>query len=285
MKEFTMVITMKKKVMLLLLSFMTITHVVSGEEKLKIEKGEFITIAHRGASAYAPEHTMQSYKLAKEMNADYLEIDVQMTKDGVPIAYHDHKLDDKTDWKGEIEQYRLDEIKQIDIGKWFGEDFQGAKILTLEEIFKRFGTDTNYYIELKKTNKGVEKTVYDLLLKYDLNLSNGQVIIQSFSQDSLLRMKSLNVRIPLIKLLEDENALNLTEQKLKEITSYAAGVGVNYKAVTKDFVDLAHNNNLLVHAYTVNQLKVMNEMLELGVDGMFTNKPDVLLELSLSFTY
>ncbi|WP_226036191.1 glycerophosphodiester phosphodiesterase family protein [Aquibacillus saliphilus] len=266
---------------LLLLSFLIVTNLVSGEE-IKIKKGEFITIAHRGASAYAPEHTMQSYNLAKEMNADYLEIDVQMTKDGIPVAYHDDKLNKKTGWTGEIEKYTLEEIKQIDIGKWFGTDFEGAEILTLAEIFDRFGTNTNYYIETKKPKQGTEEAIFDLLVKYQLNLFNGQVIIQSFSESSLLTMKKLNDNIPLIKLLNSESATNLTDHKLKEIESYADGIGVDYRVVDKDFVEKAHGNNLLVHAYTVNEINSMKRMLTFNVDGIFTNKPDVLLKLSSS---
>src|SRR5438128_113484 len=79
---------------------------------------EPIIIAHRGASAYTPEHTILAYEAAKQAGADYIEIDLQMTKDGVLVAMHDEKVDRTTDGTGFVKEYTLEELKQLNAGKW-----------------------------------------------------------------------------------------------------------------------------------------------------------------------
>ena len=120
--------------------------------------GPVLNIGHRGASAYAPEHTFAAYDLALEQGADYIEIDLQMTADGVLVAMHDKTLNRTADApEGVPEQYcrglvskkTLEQIKMCDAGSWFGTEYAGEQIPTLEEIFERYGTSVNYYIETK----------------------------------------------------------------------------------------------------------------------------------------
>jgi len=80
-------------------------------------------VSHRGASGYAPEHTITSYQMGEKMHGDYIEIDLQMTKDGQLIAMHDEKVDRTTDGTGSVKEYTLNEIKELDAGSWFNEKY------------------------------------------------------------------------------------------------------------------------------------------------------------------
>ena len=108
---------------------------------------DIVNVSHRGASAYAPEHTIAAYDKGEKMHGDYIEVDLQMTKDGHLIAMHDVTLDRTTDGTGSVKDYTLNEIKQLDAGSWFNEkypyaskaEYEGLKVPTLEEVFKKFG--------------------------------------------------------------------------------------------------------------------------------------------------
>ncbi len=178
-----------------------------------------VSIAHRGASGYAPEHTFYAYdKAHKEFNADYIELDLQMTKDGNLIAMHDEDVERTTGNKGRVEDYTTKELKQMDVGSWFNKkypkyakkEYKGAKIPTLEEILDRYGDNANYYIETKSPDvyPGMEEKLLHSLEKHNLlsnqKLNKGQVVIQSFSQESLLKVANMNNQIPLVQLV-DEN--------------------------------------------------------------------------------
>src|SRR5919112_4683734 len=154
-----------------------------------------LNIGHRGASGYAREHTIPSYDLALEQGADYAEIDLQMTKDGVLVAMHDDTLDRTADapegvpkrfCSGPVIKRTLEQIKQCDVGSWFSPDYAGQQIPTLEEIFQRYGTSVNYYIETKNPEAapGMEEELLRLMEEYGLMepaAENWQVLIQSFS--------------------------------------------------------------------------------------------------------
>ena len=122
-----------------------------------------LNIGHRGASGYAPEHTILAYDLALEQGADYIEIDLQMTKDAVLVAMHDDTLDrtavappgvPERFCSGPVIKRTLEQIRMCDVGSWFNEanpqyanpEYVGLQIPTLEEIFQRYGTSVNYYI-------------------------------------------------------------------------------------------------------------------------------------------
>lgn len=119
------------------------------QEAASLKEESLLIIAHRGASGYAPESTLASFRLANKMNADYLEFDVQMTKDGELVVFHDAKVDRTTNAKGELKQYTLKQLKELDAGSWFNEKYQGEKVLTVREVFEAFGNRTNYFIEIK----------------------------------------------------------------------------------------------------------------------------------------
>jgi glycerophosphoryl diester phosphodiesterase len=108
-----------------------------------------LILAHRGASRIAPENTLVAFCLALEQGADGLELDVQLSRDGVPVVFHDSELSRTTDGRGRISEKTLAELRTLDAGKWFDPRFAGERIPTLEEVFEAFGDRALYNIELK----------------------------------------------------------------------------------------------------------------------------------------
>lgn len=253
-----------------------------------------VSIAHRGASGYAPEHTFYAYdKAHKEFNADYIELDLQMTKDGNLIAMHDEDVERTTGNKGRVEDYTTKELKQMDVGSWFNKkypkyakkEYKGAKIPTLGEILDRYGDNANYYIETKSPDvyPGMEEKLLHSLEKHNLlsdqKLNKGQVVIQSFSQESLLKVANMNNQIPLVQLVDENKLSTFNSEDLKFISSYAIGVGPDYSDLDEQMVQKLHNYNLKVHPYTVNTEKDMQQMFNIGVDGVFSNYIDNYIKL------
>lgn len=280
------------------------------EQQLK-DLASFQVIAHRGASGHAPESSMAALELAHEWGVDYLELDIQMTSDGELVAFHDDSLERTSNGEGHINDYTLAELKDLDAGSWFNDAypdqaddaFIGAEILTLEEVFNRFGQDARYYLETKspQLNPGIEAALVKRLEAFNM-IDTGRVLIQSFAQESLLTIHELNDKIPLIQLVwyypneEDNSRLvewtdvtpgpqEITDEDLQAVAEYAVGIGSNFIYEGEEIIDAAfilkaQENGLPVHIYTINETEQMQRLLGWGVDGLFTNYPDRLIELT-----
>ena len=257
-----------------------------------------LNIGHRGASGYAPEHTFASYDLALQMGADYIEQDLQMTKDGVLVVMHDETLDrtaeappgvPKRFCSGLVIKRTLEQIKMCDVGSWFNEaypqyaspEYVGLKIPTLEEVFQRYGTSVNYYIETKNPEAapGMEEELLRLMEQYGLMepaAQNWQVLIQSFSAASLQKIHALEPSLPLIQLYSGTETSQTIQAQLDLVRTYAVGIGPSKTDVDAALVEAAHARCLDIHPYTVNETAEMQILIDLGVDGMFTNFPDRL---------
>jgi glycerophosphoryl diester phosphodiesterase len=243
-----------------------------------------IVIAHRGASAYAPEHTFPSWDLALELGADYIEQDLQMTRDGVLVVMHDPTLDRTTSGTGAVIAHTIQQIKQLDAGSWFGPKFAGTEVPTLREVFERYGRQANYYIETKNPEQapGMEEKLIALIDEFGFRnpaVRKWQILIQSFSRDSLLKMKQMDEELPLIQLIEKEYDSAQIRDRLRDIHTYAIGIGPSCVSVDAALVDAAHAQGLVVHPYTVNEELEMKRLIALGVDGAFTDYPDRLAKL------
>lgn len=271
----------------------------------------FQVIAHRGASGQAPESTLEAFTLAHEQGADYLEMDAQLTADGKLVVFHDDTIERTSDGTGHINDYTLAELKALDVGTWFNQThpekaddaFAGASLLTLDEVFAEFGHDARYYIEVKSPalNPGLEDALLAKLKEHDM-IQSGRVLVQSFNQPSLLKLHEQSPELPLVQLLwyypDEQNATRLKEwtdvtpgsgnvddADFQAIADYAVGIGTNFiyegePVISADFVHQAQDNGLRVHVYTVNDKAEMQKLLDWGVDGLFTNYPDQLLELT-----
>lgn len=250
--------------------------------------GKKILVAHRGASAYAPEHTLAAYRLALEQGADYVEQDLQITKDGVLVCLHDLTLERTTNveeifpdrFRNDVSEdqmpgssaakhwyvadFTLAEIKQLDAGAWFGEKFKGAQIPTWQEAIELVRGKAGLYPETKgpevygKRGFDMEKLTLEVLKKNKLAHPKAEaktpVIIQSFSPASLQKMRfELKTELPLVLLINaDPQKRWLSAEGMKQIKKFANGIGpakVLLDAEPK-LVEWAHQAGLTVTPYT-----------------------------------
>ncbi|MDP7989266.1 glycerophosphodiester phosphodiesterase [Bacillus sp. MHSD_36] len=250
------------------------------------QSNQIKNIAHRGASAYAPEHTIAAYKLGQQLKGDYIEIDLQMTKDGHLVAMHDETVNRTTNGTGLVREHTLEELKQLNAGSFFNEkhptlskiEYENVTVPTLEEVIETFGHNVNYYIETKSPDEyaGMEEKLLEIIKQYEIN---DKVIIQSFSEESLQKIHSLDVTLPLVQLLPYKKAVQLTELEIKKYKTYCIGLGMNYKYIDSAYVKRIKKHGLEVHPFTVDNEKDMKKLILWGVDGMFTNYPDRLHSL------
>ena len=252
-----------------------------------------VNIGHRGASAYAPEHTIASYDLALEMGADYIEQDLQLTSDGVLVVLHDDTLDRTArgpaeNCTGPVATKTLAQIRTCDVGSWFNEtrpalarpEYVGLTIPTLEEVFQRYRKRVNYYIETKSPDDAeqMEERLLELLDRYGLRklaARSWQVLIQSFSAASLEKIHALDPSLPLIQLVSFLPSGAALEDSLDAMAEYAVGVGALPIAMAT-VVPAAHARCLDVHPWTVDAPATLTTLIGQGVDGVFTNAPDQL---------
>jgi glycerophosphoryl diester phosphodiesterase len=253
-----------------------------------------LNIGHRGASGYAPEHTIASYDLALELGADYIEQDLQLTSDGVLLCMHDTTLDRTArgapeNCTGLVSSKTLAQVKTCDVGSWFNDanpalaraEYVGLRVPTLEEVFKRYRRRANYYIETKAPEAAdhMEERLLALMARYELikpAARRWQVLIQSFSPSSLKKIHALDPSLPLIAHVLGFGPSPALENGLDDIAPYAVGVGPSDGFVTAALVAAADARCLGVHPYTVNDPAQMATLVDMGVSGMFTNVPDVL---------
>ncbi|MFS0635282.1 glycerophosphodiester phosphodiesterase [Mesobacillus foraminis] len=261
---------------------------VNGGTALASEKHkDIINVSHRGASGHAPEHTILAYEMGEKMHGDYIEVDLQMTKDGKLIAMHDEKLDRTTNGTGLVKEFTLEEIKKLDAGSWFNEqypqyakpEYAGLQVPTLEEVFQKFGKNRSYYIETKSPEvyPGMEKELLRLVDKYSINKE--KLLVQSFSSLSLKTMHQLDPSVKLVQLLSYKGDAVISDGEIKEISKYAIGIGPNHTYLNEAYVHKVVNSGLELHPYTVNTKDRMKTLIDWGVTGMFTNFPNLLHEV------
>ncbi len=281
---------MRKTIVLFALLLLCGCSQITTEPSL-LPSDEVLVIAHRGASAYAPAHTIAAYQLAIDMGANYIELDLHRTKDGKLVALHDEALPLAHEQQA-VSDITMNELKLYSPGMEFNKanpdyaspTYNDLHIVTLDEILTHFGDTTNYYIELKSPSNypAIEKELLTQLSSYGLlTHTEGlpKVIIQSFNADSLKTIFSLDPAIPLVQLYKFEEDAYLSKKQLQQIRQYASGIGVNSEAVTKNFIETMHNASLHVHPYTVNDPQTIYNMLMLGADGIFTDKPDLASQI------
>lgn len=234
-----------------------------------------LVIAHRGASAYAPENTMSAIKKAVQMEADGIEIDVQLSKDGHVVVIHDTTVNRTSNGNGKVSSMTLEQLKALDFGSWFSKEFKNEPICTLEEVFD-YLKDWNGLInvEIKKEwlqFNSIEKKVVELIDKFDMR---NRIIVSSFSTLSLLTIKRLDKNIPTGILYSSPAKEFIILAKLFKIDA----IHPWYKDVTKDMKEAAVKGNIKIHTYTVDDVAEMKKLAKLGVNGIITNVPDIALK-------
>ncbi len=233
------------------------------------DKQELMVVAHRGASGYAPENSLSAMSKAIEMNAGMSELDVQETADGKIILLHDKNLKRTAGIEKNIWELNYDDLKAVDIGEWFSEEYKGEPIPTLDEVIDLVRGKMKLNIELK-ANKH-EKMLAERALKIveDNNFLD-QVVFTSFKFDEIRKIHALNkeARVGYIfKKLPDD--VDVFSEDIDILST-------NYLIVDADFIKKARDAGKEVAVWTVNKPEDMKRMIELGVDAIITNYPDVL---------
>ncbi len=247
----------------------------------KNKNTDFIIIAHRGASAYGPENTMAAFEGAVELKADMIELDVSLSKDGVPVVIHDAELKRTTDGEGLASDYTLKELKKLDAGAWFGSSFGGQRIPALEQVLEFSAGKIALNIEIKteavsdKMEGGMEEKCLRLVRNYGML---EHVLFSSFNYRAVSRIKEMDPAVPAALVYERwQSGLKLPSRLIAEY--HADAFNCSYRQLTdKRLFDLT-SNDIPVFVYTVDQPARMEELIKKGVNGIFTNKPDVLRDV------
>lgn len=219
-------------------------------------------LGHRGAPALEPENTLRSFKKAIELGVDQIELDVHFSKDGELMVIHDEKLNRTTNGNGFVKDFTLAELKKLDAGK-------GEETPTLQEVIELVrDKDVFLQVELKELN--MEKHILDLIQK---NNFEEKVMIISFLHRELRKIKELNSRIKTGILIGRRFIDPL--KRLREVKADAASM--RHTLVSKRLVEKLHRNNIELTVWVVNELKDVRRMVDLGVDIIGTDKPDLVI--------
>ena len=231
--------------------------------------------AHRGSSGFAPENTMPAFEVAKDLDIDGIELDVQMTKDGELVVIHDEQIDRTSDGKGWVKDYTLEELRAFNFGK--AKPIYGfVPIPTLREVYELF-KDTDYMINVELKTSVI---AYDLEEKvHALTVEMGmeeRVIYSSFNHASILKIQ---------KYAGCERTAFLFSDGWLGIPEYAQKYGVNavhpplYHQNLPRFVEECHEKGMKVHLWTVNEEEHALALADMGVDAIITNHPGKMKKL------
>ena len=230
--------------------------------------------AHRGASKAAPENTIPAFEAAIESGADYIELDVQLTKDGELVVFHDDNIKRTTNGNGILTNMTYDELQKYSAGSWFKDDgsFDDVKIPKLSEVLELVGHDILLNIEIKSHGnvKATAEKVVELVEEYDIGSS---CYITSFSYQALKKVKELQPKIKTALIA------NIAPSTVYSQMKYIDAVSMNYLFVNSSVVNYAHHSGKKVFVWTVDRSGEMKKMMALGVDNIITNRPEKCLEV------
>lgn len=237
---------------------------------------EFLVIAHRGASGYAPENTIASFNKALELKANYIELDVQMTKDRELVVIHDTNIARTTNGSGEVREFTYEELKKYDAGQWFHKKYSGQKIPTLQDVLSNYYGKVGLLIEIKNPNlypEIAERLATELKKHGIVGLKNDKVIVQSFDIDLLKQFKKILPNIPL-GLLVKFRMQGISNVQLKAWSDFVHFINPNKALITKKLVKRIHAHDLRVIPYTVRDKKSIKGLMDARIDGIVTDYPD-----------
>lgn len=239
------------------------------------EPGEIgAIIGHRGDSQAAPENTMPAFASTAEAGAEYFEIDLRLSADGVPVVIHDKSVDRTTDGEGLVAELTIDELRSLDAGSWFAPSFAGTAIPTLDEVLAYAAAgDTGVVIEYKGAWSASEVAgTVDMIRDAGLE---GEVITQSFSKKTVANISQVAPGLPVGWLTKTlDSSIVATAQKI-------GADAVNPNLASARGVDVAHRAGLGVFVWTHDDDPDWAALTAMGVDGIITNRPAVLVEWML----
>lgn len=244
-------------------------------------------IAHRGSSKDAPENTLAAFELAIEQGADMIELDVQLTKDGQIVAFHDKTLKRTTNGEGKLSNYTLAELKQLDAGSWFDDyRFMGEPIPTLREVLALCAGKIMLNIEIKKyaidrQQDQMERQLLALLQEYEMVR---HTMISSFNTLTLIRLKEMEPRLSTALLYGNTVRTNLRpkipiygyQAYQLVLKARADSLNIRKNLVTRGFLKRSRETGVRIHPFTVDTPKLMKKLILRQVNGIITNDPPKL---------
>ena len=234
-----------------------------------------LNFAHRGASHAAPENTLSAFRLAREMGADGIELDVQLSLDGTPVVMHDAAVDRTTQGSGTAADLTLAELKELDAGSWFSAEFEGERIPTLAEVFEALSRDLLVNVELKAMDPeptGLEEAVVSVITRHGMD---DLVLISSFNPLALRRIRQAHPHLPLALLYGPSLPEAERERWVQDLQPLAA-LHPEHRLVDAAHVAWARGHDCRVNAWTVDAPGEMRRLLALGIGGLITNRPERL---------
>jgi len=238
-------------------------------------------IGHRGACGYAPENTIESVKTAAEMGVEWVELDVKLTKDDIPVIFHDDTLERTTNGSGAVAQTTYEDLRQLEAGSWFADGFAGIKIPTLDEMCEVL-IDLNLGLNLElKPCPGREKETAEVALDHLSRIwdEHDRLLISSFQHVSLETAMDIASDWHRGLLLEAE-----WPENWKDLADYldVKTVNVNGNACEREQIEALIDMDFPVLAYTINDPQRARLLQSWGVDAVFTDVPDVIQETILT---
>jgi glycerophosphoryl diester phosphodiesterase len=233
-----------------------------------------IIFAHRGASTYAPENTIAAFELALTQNADAIELDVKLSSDGHAIVIHDPTVDRTTGSHGRVKDLPLRELQSLDAGRFFSEKFHGEKIPTLEEVFETVGWRTFINVELTNYTTPSDQLVETVCMLVKKCGLQDHVMFSSFFASNLSKARAYLPDVP-SGLLAYKGVVGAWARSFGFNFGRYQALHPHVTDVTSQQVQRVHRLNRRIHVWTVNAAEDMRHLFHWGVDGIFTDDPQL----------
>ena len=240
-----------------------------------------LVLAHRGANKRAPQNTVPAFKKAVEFNADGIETDVHLSKDGKIVICHNYDIDATSNGKGLISDYTCDELKKFDFGSYFSEDFKGVTLPTISEMLDVVKDMKLINIEIKapKQKNDLVKRTIEEVRKYGLQ---DKVIISCFNPECIRESKEIDPEIRTGLLYEDDDLGK--EIMAFGVEKYCAQLNANAAhpmrtLITEEEVKRLHALNMAVNVWTVNEKEDILRLAEWEVDSLISDIPDYVIDV------
>ncbi|MGI2327824.1 glycerophosphodiester phosphodiesterase family protein [Planococcus sp. YIM B11945] len=230
--------------------------------------------ANRGSSGTHPENTLPAFQAAAELQVDGVVISVQLSKDGEIVVINDEKLERTTNGQGYVRDFTLDELKELDCGSWFSAEWAGETIPTLDEVLDVFKETTHRLnIELKTDVFPEDRLLDKVIALADKKEMADRLLLSSFNHEDIQKAAH-NTSV--------ESAI-ITMNVLVDVYDYARIVGTNriHLSLPSAFRRMATDalrKGAIVYAYTVNDLQYAEELQHIGIHGIITNYPELMVE-------
>lgn len=239
-------------------------------------------IGHRGAAGYAPENTLESIHTAADMGVEWVELDVKLTKDQVPVIFHDETLERTTNGSGPVEEATYEDLRQLEAGSWFSDGFAGIKIPTLEEavdVLLERGLGLNLEI---KPCPGRERETAEVALDILSGIwdDHERLLLSSFQHVSLEAARDMAQDWARGLLVAEEAVL----ANWRDMADYldVKTVHIGSRLLTRELVEEISDEDYGVLVFTVNEPDEARKFQSWGVDSLFSDRPDVVKESLLT---